>query len=171
MAALRDFPDQDSLLSTIAEEVAGRLSAAVEERGSASLVVSGGRTPEALFQRLSRAEIPWSKVTVTLADERWVPESDPDSNAALVKRTLLQGRAAEARFLPLYGGEETPEAGQAACEQRLEEIERPFDLVLLGMGEDGHTASLFPGAETLQAALDPEGTGLCLPKQAFADHG
>ena len=166
MAALRDFPDQDSLLSTIAEEVAGRLSAAVEERGSASLVVSGGRTPEALFQRLSRAEIPWSKVTVTLADERWVPESDPDSNAALVKRTLLQGRAAEARFLPLYGGEETPEAGQAACEQRLEEIERPFDLVLLGMGEDGHTASLFPGAANLQAALDPEGTGLCLPMRA-----
>ena len=166
MAAPRDFPDQETLLSEIAEEVAGRLSAAVEERGSASLVVSGGRTPEALFQRLSRAQIPWSKVTVTLADERWVPEGDPESNAALVKRALLQGRAAEARFLPLYGGEETPEAGQAACEQRLGSIERPFDLVLLGMGEDGHTASLFPGAANLQYALDPEGKALCLPIRA-----
>ena len=166
MAALRDFPDQESLLSTVAEEVAGRLSTAIEERGAASLVVSGGRTPEALFQRLSRAQIPWSKVTVTLADERWVPESDPDSNAALVKRALLQGRAAEARFLPLYGGEATPETGQAACEQRLEEIERPFDLVLLGMGEDGHTASLFPGAANLHAAMDLEGETLCMPIRA-----
>ncbi|MEJ2015923.1 MAG: 6-phosphogluconolactonase [Limibacillus sp.] len=111
MAALRDFPDQETLLSTVAEEVAGRLSTAIEERGSASLVVSGGRTPEALFQRLSRAEIPWSKVTVTLADERWVPESDPDSNAAL-------------------------------------------------------TASLFPGAANLQAAMDLDGETLCMPIRA-----
>lgn len=161
MAEVRKFADQDSLLSALTGEIAADLKDALLERREAALVVSGGRTPEALFKRLSQVKLDWSRVAITLADERWVPESDPDSNAALVRRTLLQGEASEAKFLPLYGGEETPEAGAEACQRALKTLSRPFDIVLLGMGEDAHTASFFPGAKKLKQALNPKPGALC----------
>ena len=121
------------------------LAEALEKRGEALLAVSGGRTPRMVFERLSRAQLDWGNVTVTLSDERWVAPDHPDSNEKLVRDFLLKGPAAAARFVPLYGGEETPEAGQAGCEARLEKLKLPFDAVYLGMGGDGHFASLFPG--------------------------
>ena len=161
MAQVLEFPDQEALLSKLTGELTALLKAALLERRAATLVVSGGRTPEALFKRLSQVKLDWSRVTVTLADERWVPEEDGDSNAALVRRTLLQGPAAKAAFLPLYGGEETPEMGEEACQRALKSLARPFDALLLGMGEDGHTASFFPGAKKLKQALNPKPGKLC----------
>ncbi|MCW2239796.1 6-phosphogluconolactonase [Azospirillum canadense] len=151
----RSFASADALVEALAASLAARLRGAIAARGSATLVVSGGRTPEALFRQMSDLPLDWAAVTVTLADERWVPPDDPDSNEALVRRSLLVGPAAAARFVGLYTGADTPEAGEDACDARIRALSRPFDAVLLGMGDDGHTASFFPGAANLAAALSP----------------
>ncbi len=147
------FEESRSLARALARNVADKLSAAIEARGTASLVVSGGRTPVALFERLAQEPLRWSAVTVTLADERWVAPDHADSNERLVRTHLLQGPAAAARFVPLKNGAASPEEGAAITAAGLDRIARPFDVVLLGMGDDGHTASLFPGAPQLSDGL------------------
>lgn len=155
------YADSEALDAALAEAIAARLTEAVASRGHALLAVSGGRSPRALFERLAAAPIDWSAVTVTLVDERWLPPEHVDSNAHLLQETLLRGAAAAAHFVPLKNPALTVEAGLAAAEQAVRELALPFDVVLLGMGEDGHTASLFPNADGLAAALDPQGTALC----------
>jgi len=149
----RKFDDGDRLADALAERVAANLRQAFAARAHASLVVSGGRSPVPLFRRLARSNLEWSAVTVTLADERWVPVESEDSNEGLVRRNLLQDKASSACLVGLYGGETSPEAGEAACARRLAGVPRPFDTVVLGMGEDGHTASFFPGSSDLSLAL------------------
>lgn len=156
------FPDPQNLAEALAQELAEVLEAAVEARGEASLVVSGGSTPLPLFAALSQHPLPWDQIFVTLADERWVDPSDPASNERLVREKLLQGPAAAARFVGLKTTDETPKAGRDACEEALEALPRPFDAVVLGMGGDGHTASLFPTAPELADGLDPESGRTCL---------
>jgi 6-phosphogluconolactonase len=154
--ARRDFHDKQQLAEALAEAVAGNLKAGVASRGAASIAVSGGSTPARFFKALSeRADVPWDKVTVTLVDERWVDESSDRSNGRLVKANLLQGRAAAASFVPLYQGGSAPDAFAAGVAQR--QVPHPFDAVILGMGNDGHTASFFPGGDTLAEALTAEG--------------
>lgn len=160
------FTDGQSQAATLAEHVAERLRAALAERQQALLAVSGGSTPKAFFERLSHEPLDWAKVQVTLVDERWVPDSDERSNARLVKTHLLQHAAAGARFVPLYTGDPTPEAGLAKAEARIDALPRPFDVVVLGMGEDGHTASFFPGGNHLAEALDLKGSARVLSMQA-----
>jgi 6-phosphogluconolactonase len=144
--------DGTALDAALAELVLERLREGIYRRGRASLAVSGGRTPAGLFRRLAASPFPWHCVTVTLADERWVPPSHADSNERMVREVLLRDAAAAAHFVPLYNGAADPTAGLAACAAALAAIPRPFDVVLLGMGEDGHTASLFPAAAS--APLD-----------------
>lgn len=150
-----EFEDSAVMAAALADEIAQRLTRAVGERGVASLVVSGGGTPRPVFKALSGRPLAWDRVVVTLADERWVDPRAAESNERLVRRTLLTGHAAAARFVPLKTDHLMPETGEAACNAALGDIARPFDVVLLGMGDDGHTASLFPGAAELTAALDP----------------
>jgi 6-phosphogluconolactonase len=129
----------------LAEDLATILVEAIDSTGRAYFAVSGGRTPRFVFRHLRKMNLDWSRVTVTVTDERWVPVSDPHSNERLVRSQLLQGEAAAATFIPLYGGESSPEEGQAACAARLMAVGKPLDAVYLGMGGDGHFASLFPG--------------------------
>lgn len=161
--ALPDFVRQhrfnadEAMACALAAAVAGALRHGLAQRGCASLAVSGGRSPILFLDALSAETLDWSQVVVTLVDERWVAPDSEDSNEALVRRHLLQGRAAMARFVPLKTQTDSPEIGVAAALALRAELPLPFDAVVLGMGEDGHTASLFPGATGLAEALDMAG--------------
>ncbi|HLM54005.1 MAG TPA: 6-phosphogluconolactonase [Pseudoxanthomonas sp.] len=153
---LHEFLDSASLAQALASAVAADLRTALAARGRAVLAVSGGNTPKAFMQALSRQPLDWAGVTVTLVDERWVPESSGRSNAALVRANLLQGPASAARFLPLFRDTAEPAAAVSDVARSLAET-LPLDVAVLGMGEDGHTASFFPGGDHLRQALDPDG--------------
>lgn len=155
----RSFADKTTLAKELAEAVADRIRKAIAERGEAAIAVSGGSTPGRFFQALGKTkDIDWSKVAVTLVDERWVDETHERSNALLVNEKMLQGPAATARFFPLYSGGDTPDIDALArTHALLETLPRPFAAVVLGMGNDGHTASFFPGGDTLEEALKSPG--------------
>lgn len=140
IAKERLFESRGSLSSALATDVANALQHHVRAKGSSCLAVSGGTTPKLFFETLSRFDIPWSRITVTLVDERQVSETNPRSNAKLVRENLLQNSAAGAEFVPLF---ENPDAENIAT----------LDVVVLGMGSDGHTASFFPGGDNLSEAL------------------
>lgn len=164
------FDEAHTMAAALADRVAAMLRHVLGQGREASLVVSGGRSPVPFLRALGQRKLDWSRVVVTLADERWVPPEHPDSNAGLVRASLLQGPAAAARFVPLYGGEASPEAGLAACAARLERVPRPFDVVVLGMGDDGHFASLFPGVAGLQRLLGADAPALAAIDPPAAPH-
>lgn len=143
--------DPAALAVQAASSVAATLEGAIATRGEARLAVSGGRSPIALFAALAATDVDWRRVTVSLVDERAVPPDHADSNAALVRAHLLAGRAAAARFVPLVDDPNDLDA----CVRRANAAAEPFTLALLGMGEDGHTASLFPGAPQTARGLEP----------------
>ncbi|MBV8658980.1 MAG: 6-phosphogluconolactonase [Burkholderiales bacterium] len=138
----------------LAREIARALEDAIAARGAASLAVSGGRTPVGMFEQLRQMQLPWNKVSITLADDRWLPLDHADSNERLVREHLLKYQVEAATFYSLTTADPTPELGQAAVDGRLRAMPQPFDVIVLGMGEDGHTASLFPCAKELAAATD-----------------
>lgn len=154
--------DAEALAQRLADDVARQLGDAIDTRGSASLVVSGGSTPVPFFTALAAKPLAWERVTITLADERQVPEDHADSNANLVSQHLLTGVASTARFVSLYVDEPDEVLRVKACESRLADISAPFDVVILGMGGDSHTASLFPGMENLAEGLDPSSDRRCI---------
>ncbi len=145
--------------------MAERLKQAISENALATLVVSGGRSPVAFFQSLAAQPLDWSKVVISLADERFVPTEHADSNAGLLQRHLLQGPAAKARFLGLYSVAGSVEDAALAADQALAVLPS-IDVLILGMGDDGHTASLFPDSPNLSEALDLDGERRCLPMLA-----
>lgn len=152
------FSDTASLNAAFAKRVAELLKRAIESRGQASLLVSGGRTPLPFFQQLKEEKIDWSKVIVSLADERWVAADDTASNEKLVTENLLQGNAASAKFLSLKTNDANAQMAIKELTDRFSQVTRPFDVVILGMGEDGHTASLFPCSEQIEQGLDRNNT-------------
>lgn len=179
-AQIRNSADAASQAAALAAAVAAQLREAVARRGQALLAVSGGRSPIAFFDALSRCDLPWAQVRVLLADERCVPPEHADSNARLVRQHLLQAQAGAAHLLPFFEAlpadwqEPATEAElQALAEQaesHLAQAPWPLDVLVLGLGEDGHTASLFPGASGLPAALQgPQRVAWVRPRSAAHD--
>ncbi|SDZ94727.1 6-phosphogluconolactonase [Microbulbifer marinus] len=155
------FSDRERLVQALAHDCARDLQKGIKERGQASFLVSGGSTPEPVYRELSKRPLPWSQINVALVDERWVEKTESGSNQAFIEKCLLQNCAAEAPFLGMKTAHASAVEGQADCERAYGELPNPFDVCVLGMGSDGHTASLFPHAAGLEAALDPNSAQLC----------
>lgn len=163
---LQTYPDREFLMLGLANVIAGQLADFLRREGRASLSVPGGTTPGPIFDTLSGVDLDWAKVAVILNDERWVPEDSPRSNTRLLRERLLKGKAAAAHLVPLYAKAATPE-------EKLSELAEgiaphlPLSVLLLGMGADMHTASLFPGADRLAEGLAGDAPVL-LPMRAEA---
>ena len=150
---IHDFSSTSELDLALTDCVVETLKQAITERGRASLILSGGSTPKAFLRNLSEQALDWGSVYITLADERCVHDAHPDSNARMIKENLLQNLALEANFEPLYIQGES----QMNCQQRFINhriLCDTYDLVILGMGGDGHTASIFPEAIERDQALN-----------------
>ncbi|PHS21779.1 MAG: 6-phosphogluconolactonase [Robiginitomaculum sp.] len=165
--ALIRFDNAAQMDARLARLIADRLALSIAQNSRASLALSGGSTPRHLYEQLSYAPLDWSKVTVMLVDERFVPPGHDASNEKLVRETLLQNHAASASFVGLKGAAQTPEGAAMIANKTLDALGLPFDAVVLGMGEDGHTASWFSGAEGLDGVLDPQNPVLCAPLNAL----
>lgn len=159
------FGSASELVTVFSQRIADILKQAISEKGQASLVVSGGSTPLPLFKALSARSIDWSKVTITLADERWVDASDAASNEKMVREVLLQDKAAAATFIPLKTAHDNAEDAVEQLTAAFNEVGLPFDVVILGMGEDGHTASLFPCSAQIEAGLDVNSPAMLIATQ------
>lgn len=162
------FDSRDEAAIAAAEKVAGLIERRLAAQEAASLVVPGGTTPARCFEALSAADLDWSAVSVILSDERWVAPDSEDSNEKLVRDTLFKGRAASASLLSVFDAESTPAARAESLTDEIRSLPFPFACSLLGMGEDGHFASLFPDADNLETGLDTESATLCLPVSTTA---
>lgn len=161
---LEEYPDRDLMMMAVADKIASQLSQALRGSDRASLCVPGGTTPGPIFDILTGVDLEWDRVSVFLNDERWVDEDSPRSNTRLLRQRLLQGNAAAATLVPLYAGTETPEDSLDDLAKGLKP-HLPITVLLLGMGADMHTASLFPGADRLAEAMAPNAPML-LPMRA-----
>lgn len=163
MMELKEYPDSEMMMMDLADTLASELENCLLTHDHASFAVPGGTTPGPIFDSLCDARLDWARVHVLLTDERWVPETSERSNTRLIKERLLTGRAAEASYIPLYADAPEPEDVLDALEASLAP-ELPISVMLLGMGSDMHTASIFPGADQLEAAL--RGDRLLVPMRA-----
>ena len=136
------------------EIIQAELDLAVQKRGHASFLISGGSSPKPVYQRLSEAELDWASIHVGLVDERWVRDGARGSNAAFVRDSLLQHNGQAANFLPMTTEDELPDTAIDEVHARYLAMGLPFDVTVMGMGTDGHTASWFPDSKGLVAATD-----------------
>lgn len=154
MFTLNKYPNSQLLIEDLTAHIVKDLQQAINNKGHASIAVSGGKTPIPLFKLLSQQDLEWHNVFITLVDDRWVDDTDDASNEKLVLTYLLQNKAKLANFVGLKNSCDNPFDGAETTDKILNKIPMPFDVLILGMGEDGHTASLFPGAANLMAGLD-----------------
>jgi len=165
------FDNREEAARAAADRIGEALQRRLEAQGMASVVVSGGTSPVGVFAELASKALAWSDVHVILSDERWVPADHEDSNEKLVRETLLRGEARDASLLPVYKAGVTIEERCAELNDELRLAPFPFASALLGMGEDGHFASLFPDADNLREGLDVDSNELCIPvKTAASPH-
>lgn len=156
MNDFRTFASREELDQALAAYIGTLLRGDIAGRGCASLAVSGGNTPKGMFAALSDVDLDWSRVWITLVDERWVEPDHEDSNERLVRQNLLQHRASKARFIGLKSSGEDAAQGLAGTAEQLAPLPRPLTCAVLGMGGDGHTASWFPQAANLTQLIDPQ---------------
>lgn len=153
---IRLFKDKAALVEAATIHLSSVLEGALTARGRASAMLSGGSSPKPIYEALAKTPLAWDGVGISLVDERWVPSGAVGSNADFIQNCFAGTEAEKAFFVPLYNGDASPEAGLVAAEQALALIAQPFDLCVLGMGMDGHTASWFPYSGGLVSALDSE---------------
>ncbi|WP_206485805.1 6-phosphogluconolactonase [Thalassotalea sp. G2M2-11] len=170
MYQLNEFSQRSELDTALSDKVAAILTDAVNMKGKASIAVSGGSTPKGFFTELSQKALPWADITITLADERWVDIDSDSSNTRLVHENLLQNQAVNAKFFHLKQGEELSEETLADLNLAADSALLPFDVLILGMGEDGHTASLFPCSEQINQALSADCPSLLKVVPTTAPH-
>jgi len=151
----KSFSARDEMVTSAASQIAEAVKSAVAQRGAASLMLSGGSSPRPVYERLSEMDLPWDKVTIGLVDDRWIERGQAGSNETFLDETLLKSKAKSAKFIGLKTSDANPAAGIAASEAKLSAIPQPFDVCVMGMGLDGHTASWFPNSNGLKDALDP----------------
>jgi 6-phosphogluconolactonase len=161
MVIERLFENRAEMIAALQAECETALRSAIENRGEATFMVSGGSTPEPLYRALSNSDLDWESVYVALVDERWVDVDHDKSNEAFTVKHLIQNKAAVANLIGMKNSAETAAEGLADCEAAYQQLAQPFDITILGMGSDGHTASLFPHAQGLDEALDPDSDNLC----------
>ena len=147
-----EYPDSEMMMLDVADALASELADHLRRDDRVSFCVPGGTTPGPVFDVLSEQALDWDRVTVFLSDERWVPADSPRSNTKLIMERLITSRARRAQFVPLYAGAPTPEDYIDDLARGIEP-HLPITLLLLGMGTDMHTASLFPGADRLADSL------------------
>jgi 6-phosphogluconolactonase len=150
-----EYPDSEIMMMDLADTLASELKNTLLTHDHASLAVPGGTTPGPIFDSLCAADLDWARVHVMLTDERWVPETSPRSNTRLLRERLFVNRAAAAKYIPLYAQADTPEEKLGELALSLAD-ELPISVMLLGMGADMHTASIFPGADKLDVALNSD---------------
>ncbi|MDE0951145.1 MAG: 6-phosphogluconolactonase [Halioglobus sp.] len=160
------FETNEELVHQLANSITGDLGDAISKRGLATMAVSGGFTPRPLFEQLSQCPLDWSQVTVTQVDERWIAEQHADSNARLIREHMLQNHAAAAKFVSIKTQHSSPFDAEKEAAKKLSAFAGPIDVVVLGMGEDGHTASFFPHVPSLIRALNCSGKELCVAVSA-----
>jgi 6-phosphogluconolactonase len=148
------FEQRNHLFMALVAECQDVISEALSKHGVATILVSGGTTPAPLYEALSKSDLNWKKIKIALVDERWVDPSHNASNEALIRRTLLINNAKNAEFIGMKNASRTAAAGLAEIEQHYAKLPQPFSLAIVGMGADGHTASLFPNADGLTEALN-----------------
>jgi len=156
----QEYTDREMQAMAVANQLAGDLGRALVSQDNVSFCVAGGSTPGPVFDLLSAIDLDWSRVHILLSDERWVPEDHPQSNTALIKSRLMAGNAKAAQFVPFYRDGMSPAEGCAQVAPTLEPL-LPLSVLMLGMGDDMHTASLFPGAQGTAVALAPDAPLLC----------
>ena len=162
------FDVREAASVAAAQRITAALGRRLDAKKAATLVVSGGTTPGRCFEELATKDIAWNKVGVLASDDRWVPADHDDSNEKLIREKLLVGNASGADFLPFYSPNQTVEERCVALNEELRLMPFPFASALLGMGNDGHFASLFPDADNLDEGLDPESAKLCIPVETAA---
>lgn len=160
------YPDVEIMAMDLANTLAGELFEALHNKDRVTFVVPGGHTPGPIFDILCGASIDWTRINVMLSDERWVSEDNTRSNTRLIRERLLVDKAAAATLIPLYQDSEAPEEVLPNLSKAIGPL-LPIDVLLLGMGEDMHTASLFPGADRLDDAFDDHAP-LLLPMRSDA---
>lgn len=139
------FPNIEQLSQAFADFAATTLQNTLAHKPQATLVVPGGNTPRYYLPALAKCKLPWARITVTLSDERWVDVTDEQSNEHLAKQHLMNHLSATTRFVGLKTRHDNPFAAIKEIHQRLDKLSLPVSLTVLGLGEDGHIASLFPG--------------------------
>lgn len=147
------FDNREIMLAALYRVFIDDMELALSQHSSATLLLSGGSTPVPLYRSLCAAKLDWSRVHVALVDERWVETDNPASNERMLRENLLVGQAADADFTAMKNPAASPFDGVEECNAAYLRLPSPYSLCLLGMGPDGHTASLFPGAEGLAEAL------------------